>query len=241
MALSEYMPYGAPELLAGARSRMARSTALASLGVVILIVSLGAIATRGFTQRPALAGIDEVIFMLDPPPSPADHLEYAPPMTDPAQPEADPNATVRPVPELPELVEPERMRPPTDVPGVPGTGDVSSSIARGPASGTVPPAIDEPELGRPVFVDEYPNVVRCSEARYPDFAREAGVEGTVHVHILVGPDGRVRRAVIAQGGSVPMLDEAALDAARSCVFTPALTNGHPVMVWVSRSYRFSLH
>src|SRR5882762_824854 len=47
MALSEYMPYGAPELLDGARSRMARSTLLASLSVALLVAGLGAITSRG--------------------------------------------------------------------------------------------------------------------------------------------------------------------------------------------------
>ncbi len=241
MALSEYMPYGAPELMDGARSRMARSTALASVGVVMLVVCLGAIATHGFTRQPALPEIGS-IFMLDPPPSLADPMNYAPPRIGTTRPMLDPNALVRAVPELPELKEPEPMRPFTEMPGAPGANDVSGTSAHGLVSGTSLPVIgEEPELGHPVFVDEYPNVVRCAEPRYPDLAREAGVEGTVHVHMLVGLDGRVRRAVIAQGGSVPMLDEAALDAARTCVFTPALTNRHPVMVWVSRSYHFSLH
>jgi hypothetical protein len=51
----------------------------------------------------------------------------------------------------------------------------------------------------------------------------------------------VERAIVAPKGSIPMLDQAALDAALTCVFTPALTNGHPVKVWVSQGYRFSLH
>jgi hypothetical protein len=38
-----------------------------------------------------------------------------------------------------------------------------------------------------------------------------------------------------------MLDEAAKAAALQCVFTPALANNRPVMVWVTQDYRFKLH
>jgi outer membrane biosynthesis protein TonB len=51
----------------------------------------------------------------------------------------------------------------------------------------------------------------------------------------------VEKAVIAPKGSVPMLDQAALEAARRSVFTPALANGRPVKVWVRQQYRFALH
>jgi len=49
------------------------------------------------------------------------------------------------------------------------------------------------------------------------------------------------RAIVRPGGSVPMLDDAAIGAALQCVFTPALANGRPVKVWVTQDYRFRLH
>ncbi len=127
----------------------------------------------------------------------------------------------------------------------PAAADADGGTGHGPGGATrgdgapAPPA--DPAIGDIVIVDVYPNLVTSVEPRYPDLAREAGVEGVVRVLMLVGLDGRVVRAVVAPGGSVLLLDEAALDAARGCVFTPALTNNHPVKVWVSRSYRFSLH
>ena len=39
----------------------------------------------------------------------------------------------------------------------------------------------------------------------------------------------------------PMLNEAALEAARQWAFTPALTNNHPVLVWVALRFRFILN
>jgi TonB family protein len=56
----------------------------------------------------------------------------------------------------------------------------------------------------------------------------------------VGKDGRVLDVVTAPGGSIPLLDDAALEAARRWVFKPALANGHPVIVWVALRFDFSL-
>lgn len=86
-----------------------------------------------------------------------------------------------------------------------------------------------------------PVLIRCKDALYPDFARSAGVEGSVRVMSLVGLDGHVERVVLQKRESVPMLDESAITAARTCVYRPPLSNGRPVKVWVLRPYRFSLH
>jgi TonB family protein len=51
---------------------------------------------------------------------------------------------------------------------------------------------------------------------YPPIAASARVSGEVEVRVGVGPDGRVESAVIVR--SVPLLDAAALDAARKSEF-----------------------
>jgi protein TonB len=130
--------------------------------------------------------------------------------------------------------------PPTDVPSGPIAGDLPPGPAVKSGDGTLAPPAD-PQPGTFVYADEMPAKIRCADAVYPDLARSAGVEGTVRVLMLVGLNGHVERAIIAPKGSVPMLDQAALDAALTCVFTPALANGHPVKVWVSQSYHFALH
>ena len=237
MALSEYMPYGAPELLDGARDRMARSMLFASLAVALLVTAVGVVLTHGGTTIPIDPGwIDTTVFLpppLDPPPA----YEPLPPVT-PAPPRYDPERIPRPVPDV--LAPPEIESPPAEPrAGDGGTGGPPAGAFPGDGHGGPPPP--DPVIGVYQVIDVYPNLVTSVEPRYPDLAREAGVEGVVRVLMLVGLDGRVVRAVVAPGGSVPLLDQAALDAARGCVFTPALTNDHPVKVWVSRSYRFSLH
>jgi protein TonB len=240
MALSDFMPYGAPELIDGAEQRMARATTFATLGVALLVVTAGALATRGFTQLPDASELTRVI-VLDPPPTLEEALQHAVPHVEPAGATVDPRALVRLVPDLPDPVEPVADFTRPVLPVGPGTGGDIGPAQVQHGSGPVAVVDSDPPSDAVAFVDEFPNLVRCAEPRYPDMAREAGVEGTVRVLVLVGLDGRVRRAVVAPGGSVPMLDDAALEAARSCVFTPALTNRHPVKVWVSRSYRFTLH
>lgn len=236
MALSDVFPYGAPEVVAGAPARMARSTMTASLAVALLVVMGGAFLSRQVASVIEPEITERGFFPLDPNvllPEPETHERSVPP----ARFEPDPGA-------LPEIV-PDELEPPRP--------EVGPRIAEGPigeksesaipgrpgGEGVAPPR--DPLPGEFIWVDEMPAQVHCAEPRYPDLARAAGVEGTVRVLMLVGLKGRVERAIIAPQGSIPMLDQAALDAALTCVFTPALSNGHAVKVWVSQSYRFRLH
>jgi protein TonB len=60
---------------------------------------------------------------------------------------------------------------------------------------------------------------------YPDAARAAGVSGTVRVQVEVGADGTVQDVQLVS--SIPLLDQAALDAVRQWTFRPTLLNGKP--------------
>jgi periplasmic protein TonB len=86
--------------------------------------------------------------------------------------------------------------------------------------------------------EEAPELITMPAPAYPELARQAGVEGTVVVRVLVGKDGKVQQAFIAE--SIPMLDESALLAARGAVFKPALQQHKPVAVWVHVPMRFTL-
>jgi len=116
-----------------------------------------------------------------------------------------------------------------------------SNSLRSPETSTpAPPAEDRlPEFGEYVYVEELPEVISKVEPTYPDDARQAGVEGMVMVQALVGKDGFVKDARAIQ--SIPMLDEAAVDAVRQWVFKPARSKGQPVAVWVAVPVRFNLH
>jgi len=90
-----------------------------------------------------------------------------------------------------------------------------------------------------VPVEEQPVIVEFKTPEYPRMAREAGIEGVVTVRALVGKDGKVRDAILGKGVH-QLLDEAAIAAAKECVFKPAIQNKNPVAVWVAIPFNFHL-
>ncbi len=76
------------------------------------------------------------------------------------------------------------------------------------------------------------------KAAYPAVAQQARVQGVVICEVLVGPDGRVMDARVLR--SIPLLDQAAIDAVLQWVFTPTLLNGNPVPVIMTVTVNFTL-
>lgn len=235
MALSDYMPYGAPELLAGASPRMASSTFAASTLVAAIVCCLGLVTANRATVtagpgcwKPHRVDTLDQFTIVDPPSGG---------MPAPRVPDG-PASEFRPVSyEPPDVVA-------IDGPAFAGlesspqVGEPDAIPAGG--GGDVAPTPD-PVQGVYVYTDELPQLVRGVKPVYPDLAREAGVEGTVKLDLLIGLHGHVVRAVVHKGGSVPMLDDAAITAGLATVFTPALANNRPVKVWVAQDYLFTLH
>lgn len=81
-----------------------------------------------------------------------------------------------------------------------------------------------------VYYEDEPVPVTTVQPLYPEFAREAQIQGKVVLHVLVGKDGRVKNVKVAKG--VTGLNDAAMDAVKRWVFKPALSNNKPVAVWV---------
>jgi TonB family protein len=72
---------------------------------------------------------------------------------------------------------------------------------------------------------------------YPAMAQSARVAGAVIVEATIGPDGKVIDAKILR--SIPLLDQAALDAVRQWEYTPTLLNGEPVPVVLTVTITFT--
>ena len=70
----------------------------------------------------------------------------------------------------------------------------------------------------------------------PDLARQAGVRGVVVLELTVGADGTVTNATVLR--SIPLLDKAALDAARQWRFDPTLVNNQPVPIILTATVTF---
>lgn len=90
-----------------------------------------------------------------------------------------------------------------------------------------------------VLVEQKPTILKRIQPRYPDLARKAGVVGTVVVNVLIGTSGKVEKAELLK--SIPMLDSAALEAARMFEFSPAMQRDKYVRVWLSIPFKFTLN
>jgi TonB family protein len=73
---------------------------------------------------------------------------------------------------------------------------------------------------------------------YPLIAQSARVQGIVILEALIGVDGRVNDARVLR--SVPLLDQAALDAVKQWQYAPTLLNGVPVPVAMTVTVSFTL-
>jgi protein TonB len=103
-----------------------------------------------------------------------------------------------------------------------------------------PPKVTVPSDAGFLPSSSKPRLVSQAKPHYPEVARLARVEGTVIVKVLVGVDGKVTAAEIVQGQH-PLLNNAALKAARRCVFIPGEQRKIKVPTWVAVPYNFRLN
>jgi TonB family protein len=73
-----------------------------------------------------------------------------------------------------------------------------------------------------------PTKVKDVTPIYPAIAKSANVSGEVAIEATIGIDGKVSDAKVVR--SIPLLDQAALDAVRQWEYMPTLLNGVPVPV-----------
>ena len=83
-----------------------------------------------------------------------------------------------------------------------------------------------------------PVKVKDVRPEYPAIAMQARVSGMVIIEARIGPDGAVEDAQVLR--SIPLLDQAALDAVRQWRFTPTLLNGVPTAVIMTVTVNFTV-
>jgi TonB family protein len=83
-----------------------------------------------------------------------------------------------------------------------------------------------------------PQKVKHVAPVYPPVAQSAGVQGVVILELIIDRGGRVGYSRILR--SIPLLDQAAIDAASQWEFTPTLLNGAPVPVIMTATVQFTL-
>jgi TonB family protein len=83
-----------------------------------------------------------------------------------------------------------------------------------------------------------PTKIRDVRPIYPAVAQSARVQGVVIMEATIGANGKVQDARVLR--SIPLLDQAALDAVRQWEFTPTVLNGVPVPVIMTVTVPFTL-
>lgn len=83
-----------------------------------------------------------------------------------------------------------------------------------------------------------PEKIRDARPVYPPIALAGNVSGVVIIEIKIGADGGVEDAHVLR--SIPLLDQAALDAVKQWTFKPTLLNGQPVPIMMTTTINFTL-
>jgi TonB family protein len=116
--------------------------------------------------------------------------------------------------------------------GVSMTIEGGATIASS-AAGTSPAPTAPVRVGGNIAA---PRKIQDAQPVTSELARQANVQGTVVLEIVIGPDGMVSDARILR--SIPLLDQAAIDAVRKWRYTPTLLNGMPVAVIMTATVSF---
>jgi len=74
--------------------------------------------------------------------------------------------------------------------------------------------------------------------QYPTIAQSARIEGVVILDAVIDATGRVTGVRVIR--SIPLLDQAAIDAVRQWRFTPTTLNGEPVPILLTVTVQFKL-
>lgn len=86
--------------------------------------------------------------------------------------------------------------------------------------------------------DERPKLIKEIKPVYPEIARQSMVQGVVVIQAFIDEEGQVYVAKVIK--SVPLLDQAAIDAVRQWKYSPAKLNGKPVRVQADITITFRL-
>jgi periplasmic protein TonB len=82
-------------------------------------------------------------------------------------------------------------------------------------------------------------VVQVAPA-YPRQAKQAGIEGSVTMEVLIRPDGTVSNAKVIESDPPRLFDEAAITAMQKWKFRPKIVDGNPVSQRARQTIEFTL-
>ena len=117
-------------------------------------------------------------------------------------------------------------------------GGVAGGVAGGVVGGTLGGVVGEVEP--PVRAEgaiRPPRQVKRVDPVYPEVARQSRVEGEVILELTTDIYGRVQSAKVLR--SIPLLDQAAIDAVRQWVYEPLIIDGKPRACVFTATVRFA--
>ena len=119
--------------------------------------------------------------------------------------------------------------------GVAGVGEIVTGLLHEPPPPPPPPPPAPVRVGGNISP---PTKITDVDPRYPAVAQAARVQGIVILEAVISGDGRVTEVRVLR--SVPLLDDAAVEAVRQWTYTPTLLNGQPVPVIMTVTVNFRL-
>jgi TonB family protein len=119
-------------------------------------------------------------------------------------------------------------------------GGVGGGVVGGVPGGAQSKEQQEFEKGAVKAVGDIkpPRLIKAVEPVYPEIARQAQVEGVVIVEARTDEKGNVEDARLLR--SIPLLEQAAIDAVKQWKYEPAIINGKPQKVVFTVTVRFML-
>lgn len=102
-----------------------------------------------------------------------------------------------------------------------------------PASGLAPEPVSTSAASTPLWHT-------CNWPRWPREALRKEQQGTVNLALLIDQDGVVRDAKVLASSGHPLLDQAASDGVKRCLFKPYAEQGKPMPTWTSVQYRWQI-
>lgn len=224
-------PYGPADWKRVQPVLLRRSLALSSGVSLVAGLLLGIVLHQAAVQAPV-----KTTFIWEAPPAAPPEPGYQDPKLVPPT-KIQNNGSVLPVPrDIPTLQ--DSLIPPSN----PGLFDPNATAPTGTipipgnAVGGKVEAPERPDPGAYVALDEQPKEVYSPKPEYPEIARQANMEGTVVLNVLVNREGNVQEVILVK--SSPVFDEAAEQAIRRWRFRPAILDHEPVAAWVHIPVRF---
>ena len=105
-----------------------------------------------------------------------------------------------------------------------------------PASAAQPAVPGQIRVGGNV---QQANLIQQPRPVYPPDAKQARIQGTVRMQVVIAKDGTVKSLEVESGH--PLLVESAMDAVKRWVYKPTLLNGQPVEVLTTVDVNYTLN